>query len=123
MRKKDFIVRYREWTDEKLFSSFRNRENYQPEAVEAMREVMKERNLYHRAEKIEYADCVVAIAKMAAEEEMLVTKQQNYEREMLGNVQDAYSFARQSKDDEGVYMSGEVLRSRFRMIRVFALGW
>lgn len=103
MAKEDFIERYRKWTDEKLIESFKNRSNFQPDAIDAMLVVIKERNLKN------VADTILAEGKRAAEilvedaERKLKADQKRYVENFLKTTLDDVAYAKSAKGSDGIY--------------------
>jgi hypothetical protein len=117
MKKDEFLERYRAWNDEKLVAAFKKCHEYQPEAVEAMIELMKERGMSHLIEKLAYEDRVVELSRIAAADEVRASRQKNYEREMLGDFANAAEYAKKAASPDGIYMACEMASSGSRVWR------
>jgi hypothetical protein len=103
MNKEDFIEHYNNWTNEKLVESFKNRKDFQPVAVEAMLVVMKERKLNTVAENIISEDRKTEIIQFEKQKLNLEFEQKRYEENFLKTTLDDVSFAKNSKDKDGIY--------------------
>jgi hypothetical protein len=123
MKENEFLSLYRSWSDEELINAFEKRKDYQPKAVEAMKLVLKERNIEDQINFIISEETNIAEQNQTKER---FTKEQiikGYEERITGSTENDFVFAKKKKQANGTYYEGVFILTsrRYRLFQIFSL--